>query len=643
MLINNSNSYKISFNSSRDELNFAAQELQNYLKKIFKTDFSFSDNLSSDFHLALFEDAKDIQELVPDDSPESYIIIINDKRVSFYGNRPRTLLYAVYDFLRHELACEFAISADKLENIPELTSINIPTACRLESPAFPQRGFGFHTDTCVDVDFYENFIDWLAKLRYNRIQINIRLWEQMAEKLGSAIEARDLDLDLGIHSLNFFLPESKYYEEHPEWYADVENRFGRQLRFSCLDSISEISQSITSFLKKHPCVKYLGLWPLDGTDFDSSEIESGKMGDIVLNYVNTITEKITNEFPDLIIDHLAYVGYASPPENITPHPSITTSVCHYWDRSFTQPINDFWYGRGRFAPDSSKEKARKKFHPLRNHRQCCEYLCGWQELGDTMVFSYYPDLNLSCHNIFDISEVIQNDMKYYHAIGAKGSLACYCMHEEFLWFFREVHILAETLWNPDIDLEPLNVRLLNAVFEDVSEEMSSFYKSLDKLHNKALLSGFRLADILSRGIVSTYELSGYYIPTHKATVKQIEEKFLIIENLLYRAQENAANETVKMRVENIIFNMDMQKSFALLGCHVLMAFAFRKEAKSGKIEEKEADKQAISMCSEAFNIFNTMALKYVDEIEKSPGLKRKINSYRSALEKDFPSMLPPSN
>ncbi len=639
MIINNLSNYTISFNNSREELSFAAKELQSYLGKIFKTDFKFSDKPSGDFHLSLFDDAEHIQDLIPDDSSESYIIVIDNRRVSFYGNRPRTLLYAVYDFLRAELACEFAISADKLEKIPEQASLNIPTSCRVESPAFPQRGLGFHTDTCVDVDFYENFIDWLAKLRYNRIQINIRLWEQMAHRLGPFIQDRDLDLDLGVHSLNFFLPESKYYAEHPEWYADVENRFGRQLRFSCLESIPEISRSIIAFLEKHPDVKYLGLWPLDGIDFDSRELASGEMGYIVLNYVNSITEKIIKKFPDLIIDHLAYVGYVSPPDNIKPHPAITTSVCHYWSRNFTQPINDFWYGRGHFASDCSKEKAQKKFHPLRSHRQCCEDLCGWRELGSSIVFSYYPDLNLSCHNIFEISEVIQDDMRYYNAIGVKGSLACYCMHEEFLWLFREMHVLGETLWNPEVNMDQLNNSLLNAVFEDAAGDMRNFYASLNELHNKALLAGFRIADIL-RSIVTTYELSGYYIPIHEATLAQVEEKFLRVENILSRALKNANNTDVIKRIENIIFNLDMQKSFTLLGCHVLMAFAFRKEAALERIEAEEADKQAFSMCAEAFCIFDKMASKYAKEIEKSPGLKRKINSYSSALKDDFPTMLP---
>lgn len=645
MIINDSSSYKVYFDSSRRELSFAAKELQHYLGKIFKTDFEISDDPSSDFYLALFDDAKAVRkmsrmEIVTKNDKESYVIIIDDNQISFYGGRPRAILYAVYDFLHNNLGCEFAVSADSLEKIPQKSYVNIFKSSRMESPAFPQRGFGFHTDTCVDVGFYERFIDWLAKLRYNRIQINIRLWEQMADRLRPAIEARDLDLDLGIHSLNFFLPESKYYDEHPEWYADVENRFGRQLRFSCLDSLPEIIRSIISFLKKHPGIKYLGLWPLDGTDFDASEIASGKMGYIVLNYVNAIAEKLAKEFPCLIIDHLAYVGYASPPENIAPHPNIMTSVCHYWDRNFTQPINDAWYGRERVSFESSKEKALQKFHPLRNHRHCCEDLRGWIELGSSIVFSYYTDLNLSCHNIFDISEVIQEDMKYYHALGANGSLACYCMHEEFLWFFREIHTLGEALWNPYFDVELHQAKLLEAVFEEATDDMLSFYANLNALHNKPLLPGFRLVDLLSRGIIPSYELSGYYPPIHEATLRQVEDKFSHVEKFLCRALESANSAIIKERVKNIKSNLDMQKSFALLGCHVLMAFAFRREAASGKIEENEADKNAISMCAEALNILEDLACRYKKKIQKSPGLEKKINSYRNALKKDFPTLLP---
>lgn len=653
MLISSSCSYEISFYGNAEALSFPAEELQKYMTDIFKSSFQISNGIfksSPAFRLGLFRDPAvsqelsscniDFQDMLISDK-ESYVILIADDSVSFLGNRPRAVLYAVYDFLRNELGCEFAVSADNFEFIPVLKEKRLRISQRMETAAFPVRGLGFHTDDNIDTDLYSGMIDWLAKLKYNRIQLNIRLWEKLSDKIAPLIKERDLDLDLGVHSLGFFLPPARYYENHPEWYAKTDNRFGRQLKFSNLDSISTAVSNITSFLKKTPDLKYLGLWPLDGTAFDPEEISSGEMGDIVLHYVNTVTKAVSPEFPELVIDHLAYVGYVSPPKKTVPNPKIMTSVCEYWDRNFSQTIYDAWYGRGKSASEKAKEKGAKVFNPYRSHRECCEDLFGWIDIGDSIVFSYYTDLNLSTLNIFDIWDLIQQDMQYYHAVGALGSLTCYCMHEEYIWFYREVHALGAFLWNPFANSAKVNEKLIKAVFGNAGDAMRGFYSSLDDLHNKPLFAGFHPADLLG-GIIPAYMLSGYNPKIHDLVLGQFDKRWNESVSFLDDAMRKTdLEEKTKEYLSDIKFNMEMQRTFIHLGCHVMCAFAYREMALKGKLDKDKSDKAALEMCGEAYRIFKDFVEYNNKRINRSKGLSRKMQSYRSALEKDFPTISPP--
>lgn len=652
MIINNTRKYNINFRNV-DNLGFAAKELQAYCQKVFNTEFellSNSDAIKSEFNLGLLTDPEVVAKLskhgvdiaaFQDTEKENYIILVTDEDVCFYGDRPRSVLYAVYDFLKDELGCEFAISVDDFEYIPQLQNIDLQISKRVETAAFAVRGLGFHTDDYVNIDLYSKMIDWLTKLKYNRIQFNIRLWDKLSDKLGPMIEDRDLDLDLGVHSLGFFLSPDDYFEKHPEWYVDIDNRFGRQLKFSNLDSVHTATANIIDYLKKTPNVKYLGLWPLDGTAFDPDDIASGKMGDIVLAYVNSVAEEITKVFPDLIFDHLAYVGYVAPPKETVPNSEVMTSVCHYWDRNFTQPIYDSWYGKKNNASEISQEKAANNFSPLRSQRECCEDLCGWIDIGDTIVFTYYSDLNLSAHNVFDIWNVIQQDMQYYHAVGAKGSLACYCMHEEYVWIYREIHAMAAFQWNPYASSAEINRKLLKTVFAEAGDEIAKFYKSLDALHNKPLFAGFHTAD-LHRGIIPTYNLSGYNIKLHNLVLEQFDNRWNKSVACLDNAMRIAgSSKKIKEYIDELKFNMIMQKAFVHLGCHVLCAFSYRELSANGKINPEQANKMALEMCDKALQIFNSFMEQNNERIALSKGLIKKMQAYKSALEQDFPTMLPP--
>jgi hypothetical protein len=239
--------------------------------------------------------------------------------------------------------------------------------------------------------------------------------------------------------------------------------------------------------------------------------------------------------------------------------------------------------------------------------------------------------------------VIRQDMRYYQAIGAKGTLACYCMHKEFSWIYREINAMGRFQWNPEANPAKLNTKLLNAVFggPEVADEIGKFHGSLHSLHDKPLYGGFHPSDLL-RGILPTYDLAGYDVELHSANLALFDERWARSERFLCRAFERSDAAKPEWRIiEELMFNLLMQRAFVHLGCDVLCALGHRALAAKGEMNPEEADVKAKSLCVEALKILDGFYAEFADRIEDSRGLNRKVQSYKSALEKDFPTMTPP--
>ncbi len=651
MQFHESEKYCIGVPKHTSQLMFAAEELRDYLIKIVGCQIDIlRTELPLSCHAIYLATQSQMEERgcvvlapLPDvdsgDGREAYVIDIGECGVSFIGNRPRSVLYAVYDFLREDLGCEFVLSTEGIELIPSHAEITVPTKVRQERADFACRGNGFHGEEERPSSYFAGWIDWLAKMRFNRIQLHVSMWDGMADEVYPEIEKRDLDLDLGVHELNYFLPAERYFADHADWYADIDSRWGRQIRFSNLDSIEVISKNILSYLASHPEITYLGLWPLDGTAFQPSDIASGKMSDIVLTYVNRVVERVSAVFPNLRYDHLAYIGYASPPKATKPHAQITTSVCHYWDRNFTRPIYDAWYGRKRFAGADTLDRSAKKFHPLRHHRDCCEQLAAWTQISKTIVFCYYIDLNLSTHNLFDLPPIIQKDLQYYRTLGVDGLLNCFCFHAETLWLYRDLHAFGDLMWNVNLDWRKRQGSLLRALFANAAPAMERFYDSLNALQNEPLWSGCSLADMF-RGLIPAYELAGYLPQLHEAVLSQLENRFAeTLRFLEEAASKSKENPEILNRISGIKFNIDQQKAFARLGCYVLLGFQYGDAGAKGNLPHAEAKRNGLAATAEALRIFNAWHEDYLRGKPSWVHLERKIAAYRVALEVDFPEKI----
>ena len=161
---------------------------------------------------------------------------IDDGGRIFCGRSPRSVLYAVYDFLEEELGCRWYFPYPEDAVTPQVApeaweALLARTVDREECPAFAFREREFRDvspmNDGTDARIVQQ-IDWWAKLRMNRFLLNFgyardaALWKRWKETLIPEIKKRGLLVGLGEHgSYPLFLPPSRYAREHPEWYCEI--------------------------------------------------------------------------------------------------------------------------------------------------------------------------------------------------------------------------------------------------------------------------------------------------------------------------------------------------------------------------------------------------------------------------------------
>ncbi|MBQ2742033.1 MAG: DUF4838 domain-containing protein [Oscillospiraceae bacterium] len=346
---------------------FAAQELEKYLKIIFKgisvSIVTDSNDVSGDriiiggpernIKTAEYISEADFDAVVP--GPEGmYIRAFDDDVIICAGSSKhvneceRGTVYAVYELLERSLGCSFSayVNPDIAggEYIPQHDEVDLDGIEYIKAMAdntYRTAIAEYHGRKIENV-LNRSFIDWLAKNRYNRILTWMKVYERYKEEgLIEEIERRGIRLTVGHHdAIPMFLPQrgneyfpEHYYETHPEYYKlteegtrfEVTDHFGSWILCSRNpDVVRVIADNIVSWIEKNPTVDTIALWPLDGRQPLCTCPECSKYSDIE-NYVyaqNAIAKIIGEKHPEIKIDMLAYSNLFDCPDNLELEPNL---------------------------------------------------------------------------------------------------------------------------------------------------------------------------------------------------------------------------------------------------------------------------------------------------------------------------------
>ena len=246
--------------------------------------------------------------------PEGYVIRTVGERLVIAGGQLRGNIYGVYGFLEDHLGCRwFTPSVSRIPKTPRLVVGPIDDR---QVPVLEYREP--YLCDCFDAD-------WCARNRMNSSTA------PLDAKHGGKMQIATL-----AHTFSSLVPPAKYYKQHPEYFSLVGGRrLDGYAQLCCTnpDVIRLCTEGIRELMRAHRECTVFSVSQNDCFEYCEcpkcqavARQEGSQMGP-VLQLVNRVAEGIEKEFPDKIVQTLAYQWTRHPPLYTRPRPNVIVMLC----------------------------------------------------------------------------------------------------------------------------------------------------------------------------------------------------------------------------------------------------------------------------------------------------------------------------
>lgn len=256
--------------------------------------------------------------------PDTVVLRTAGADLLLAGPRPRGTLYAVYTFLEDVVGCRWWTSTE--QTIPSLPVLRVPDLDVSYTPALLSRE-AFYRDA-----FNPVFAP--------RLKLNGHFARIPPERGGH------LPIVGWCHTFFQILPPEKYFAAHPEWYSEINGKRsaeGTQLCLTNAEMRAEFVRAATEWIRKEPGA---GLLSVSQNDWGGKcecpacralEQQEGAPSGPLLHFVNAVAEEIEKEFPDILVETLAYSYTRQPPKQVRPRRNVVIRLCTI-ECSYSQPL-----------------------------------------------------------------------------------------------------------------------------------------------------------------------------------------------------------------------------------------------------------------------------------------------------------------
>ena len=342
----------------------------------------------------------------------------------------RGTIYAVYELLERYFGCSLsAISNPEFqggEYVPVLDTWEMPELHYEKAKADISYRTGIvqynYPMASALHPLTMPLFDWLAKNRYNRILLWAGTYETH-KKAGIIEEAarRGLRFTVGHHQSScLFIPphgneyfSEAYYETHPEFYRLQEDGS----RFEPVDDwgqwifcsrneelVAQMAKNICTWISQNPAVDTVALWPHDGMAPQCVCPECSKYSKVE-NYtwfLNQVAKRVRKVHPHVSIDMLAYVDLWVCPEGLQLEPNIVVQEAT-WHATGLRKIG---------KPDGS----------CLNGTMFEQDLLRWKDAGAQVAYyEYYMGVYPARQRYMPAADELQSLYKRMIEVGIRGS------------------------------------------------------------------------------------------------------------------------------------------------------------------------------------------------------------------------------
>jgi len=445
-------------------IQYAANELQKYLSRIVGKAFRcvLSDKPESG-SLYLCESP---DYAISDSNKDKYDRIgvhVYSDHVILAGENTLSVLYAVYDFLKHYFGCRFYSSADCYEYIPQLDTLHLrENTCFHDGSAFAIRDFVNRTNTFETLSF-------AVKNRINTI-LGCGPWVNGSENCSaeSAALVRSFGLKMRGpgHSWKHFIPDASLFDSHPEYFPLLHGKRTVNGRTACFSNpaVRRIFQeNVRNYITEHPYWDIYAFWAedmIEGHYCECDECMKMHTTDWYFVLANETAKTVADMLPEAKFEIIVYQDTNLLPEHC--------SSLHNDGRNM---LINFCFNQTRdlFRPFEQRTFTNNKLFELFSNWQ--SFLNRIHYQGQSMIMEYYnlceyPDSGPCGRALLWPTDVMQADAQFYLKRGINGMGA-------FTGFDRLAFPTPFRLWawiqlwsDPNLDLEKMKEEFYRHYFGD---------------------------------------------------------------------------------------------------------------------------------------------------------------------------------
>lgn len=392
-------------------------------------------------------------------------------RLFLTGGRPRGTLYAVYSFLSDELGVQWWTPYES--TIPTRETIPLKQADLVYIPPISIR---------------EIYSEAIQKNHLFAARMKINSINGADKPIGMELGGFDSILFF-VHSFYKLLPPTEYFDAHPEWYTDFQNggkpatstsvmphdRNG-QLCLMNKDVRREMARRACAYLRENPQATMITISQNDNgvmctcpEDTAMAEAEGSPSGALI-DFVNEVAEEIEKEFPNVLVETLAYDYTRKAPRTIRPRENVVIRLCTSGDPDRSRPI----------ANSSTNEDLARDFEEW---SRIANKLYVWDYTVNFKNFIFpHPNIQTFGPNI--------SFFRKNHAIGIYEESDFYSNGTGDFIQMRN-WLLSQLLWNPDLDQHALEEKFLTGYYGAAAPFIRSY---LDLIRDAFLSTGESLSE-----------------------------------------------------------------------------------------------------------------------------------------------------
>lgn len=479
--------------------------------------------------LGVSGDCAEIAEFDTEGDADAIDIQVTEAGGIIGGSNPRSVLIAVYRYLR-ELGCCWVRPGDDGEYVPALRMPLPAVNCR-ETPSYRHRGICI--EGAVSLEHVTDMVDWMPKLGFNTYFIQFReafnffqRWyehtgnptmestpftiedaRRLTATLREQIKLRDASLHMtghgwtcepfGIPGPGWFQHEGSIPEAAVQHLAEVKGKrelwggvaLNTNLCYGNQETRDIVTDAIVSWAAENPDVDVIHFWLADGTNnhCECAKCRETRPSDLYVRMLNELDRKLTQAACPVKIVFLVYVDLLWPPrEEVIANQDRFILMFAPITRSYSSPF-PVSAKSDRTLPPYERNALSFPKDPAMN----LNFLSAWQRMfpGDGFDFDYH--FMWDHHKDpgqYSMAKVLHQDCANLKAIGLDGMVSCQ-NQRVFFPTGLGMTVMGETLWNRTRDFDDIAAAYFSAAFGDKGESVRRYLKSVSERFNPRVLRG----------------------------------------------------------------------------------------------------------------------------------------------------------